>query len=129
MLRCPHTPLTNNFESFLGGAEGHWQGLHLKPRLTWQHSPSQLCTCMTQDPNQAMEALRIHTETHAPPQTRLTFRKLAFHAQPYLMPRDNVANRAATKVQSHPCTRLGTDLDRPCMCICADAEACCHWHL
>ena len=45
-----------------------------------------------------MKALQAHTESHAPPQTRLTFRKLPFHAQPYLMPRDTVANRAATKV-------------------------------
>ena len=42
----------------------------------------------------------MHTEGHAPPQTKLTFRKLPFHAQPYLMPRDTVANRAATKVLS-----------------------------
>ena len=47
-----------------------------------------------------LEALKTHTETHAPPQTRLTFRKLSFHAQPYLMPRDTVANTAATKVHS-----------------------------
>ena len=46
----------------------------------------------------------MHTESHAPPQTKLTFRKLPFHAQPYLMPRDTVANRAATKVlHPHPC--------------------------
>ena len=45
-----------------------------------------------------MEALKAHAEGHAPPQTKLTFRKLPFHAQPYLMPRDTVANRAATKV-------------------------------
>lgn len=45
-----------------------------------------------------LEALKAHTENHAPPQTRLTFRKLPFHAQPYLMPRDTVANRAAAKV-------------------------------
>ena len=51
-----------------------------------------------------MEALKAHTEGHAPPQTKLTFRKLPFHAQPYLMPRDTVANKAATKVlSSHPC--------------------------
>ena len=47
---------------------------------------------------QVLEALKAHTENHAPPQTRLIFRKLPFHAQPYLMPRDTVANRAATKV-------------------------------
>lgn len=47
---------------------------------------------------QVLEALKAHTENHAPPQTRLRFRKLPFHAQPYLMPRDTVANRAATKV-------------------------------
>ncbi|CAL5219932.1 g1864 [Coccomyxa viridis] len=51
-----------------------------------------------QDPVEVLEALRAHTKSHAPPQTRLTFRKLPFHAQPYLMPRDTVANRAATKV-------------------------------
>lgn len=47
-----------------------------------------------------LEALRTHTETHAPPQTRLTFRKLSAHAPAYLMPRDTVANKAASKVQS-----------------------------
>ena len=67
-----------------------------------------------QDPNQVLDALRTHTESHAPPQTRLTFRKLAFHAQPYLMPRDTVANRAATKVQLPPCNHLSVALD--CMC-------------
>lgn len=51
-----------------------------------------------QDPVEVLEALRIHTQSHAPPHTNLTFRKLPFHAQPYLMPRDTVANRAATKV-------------------------------
>ncbi|CAK0764903.1 hypothetical protein CVIRNUC_003205 [Coccomyxa viridis] len=51
-----------------------------------------------QDPVAILEALRAHTEGHAPPQTKLTFRKLPFHAQPYLMPRNTMANRAATKV-------------------------------
>ena len=47
-----------------------------------------------------MSVLRRHVETHAPPQTRLTFTPLPFRANPYIMPRDTVANRAAAKVMS-----------------------------
>ena len=57
---------------------------------------------VAQNPVKVMEVLKAHTESNAPPQTRLTFRKLPFHAQPYLMPRDTVANKAATKVQLPP---------------------------
>ncbi|CAL8467971.1 g7509 [Coccomyxa elongata] len=51
-----------------------------------------------QDPDNVMSVLMRHVETHAPPQTRLTFTPLPFRANPYIMPRDTVANRAAAKV-------------------------------
>lgn len=53
-----------------------------------------------QDPDHVMSALKRHVETHAPPQTRLKFLPLPFRAHPYIMPRDTVANRAATKVMA-----------------------------
>jgi acetylornithine deacetylase/succinyl-diaminopimelate desuccinylase-like protein len=51
-----------------------------------------------QDPEHVLAALRRHVETRAPPQTRLSFRRLTFKAKPYIMPRDTIANRAAAKV-------------------------------
>ena len=90
----------HNAEGLQALPEGHakltLQGSPLDSLLTW--------VCWLQDPVEILEALKSHTEGHAPPQTKLTFRKLPFHAQPYLMPRDTVANRAATKVlPSQPC--------------------------
>lgn len=63
-----------------------------------------------------MSVLKRHVETHAPPHTRLTFTPLPFRANPYIMPRDTVANRAAAKVVSFfdVCTAPSVSLNCGC---------------
>ena len=54
-----------------------------------------------QDPEHVLTVLERHVAANPPPQTRLSFQQLTFKATPYIMPRDTLANRAASKVISN----------------------------
>ena len=45
-------------------------------------------------------ALKRHVAKHAPARTKLSFTPIPFRAQPYIMPRDTLGNRAAAKARA-----------------------------
>lgn len=83
------------------GIYGGFSGVGIKTIVPAKATAKISCRLVPdQDPDHVVAVLKAHVERHAPPQTRLKFTPLPFRANPYIMPRGTLANRAAAKVMA-----------------------------